>query len=240
MWRWRRRRTARSRAQYLWRMSGAMHSRNWNVSYLRRDHQSGNECHHEQRLLAGQGHSLSDASAEREQPHRARGAARGDPGAGRSGRETCLALPRFRVLREVGQGPLDGLTNKLGELKGAVATAGGNRRVSPRRHYQRHRPLKAETRVRIPLGVSSRSCAQFSSEQAHGTQTSGRAKSRLMRIWQSGLKPSKSRSNRGSESARCDARADRIARACSRVALWSGLPVRWAAMRTGELRVGRA
>ena len=36
-------------------------------------------------------------------------------------------------------------------LEGAVATAGGNRRVSPRRHYPRHRPLKAETRVRIPL-----------------------------------------------------------------------------------------
>ena len=36
-------------------------------------------------------------------------------------------------------------------LEGAVATAGGNRAVSPRRHSPRYRPLKANTGVRIPL-----------------------------------------------------------------------------------------
>jgi hypothetical protein len=46
---------------------------------------------------------------------------------------------------------LDGLTTKLGELNSAVATAGGNRAVSPRRYSPGYNPLKAETRVRIPL-----------------------------------------------------------------------------------------
>jgi hypothetical protein len=39
----------------------------------------------------------------------------------------------------------------LGELEGGMATAGGNRRVSPRHCRAGHNPLKAETRVRIPL-----------------------------------------------------------------------------------------
>ena len=37
------------------------------------------------------------------------------------------------------------------QLEGAVATAGGNHAVSSRRGRPCHRPLKAETRVRIPL-----------------------------------------------------------------------------------------
>jgi hypothetical protein len=43
------------------------------------------------------------------------------------------------------------LTNKPLQLEDVVATAGGNRRVSPRRYRPCHNALKAETRVRIPL-----------------------------------------------------------------------------------------
>jgi hypothetical protein len=46
---------------------------------------------------------------------------------------------------------LDGLSNKPLELERPVATAGGNRAVSPRRYSPGYNPLKAETRVRIPL-----------------------------------------------------------------------------------------
>ena len=45
----------------------------------------------------------------------------------------------------------DGLSNKPLQLEGGVATAGGNPRVSPRHCRRGHNPLKAETRVRIPL-----------------------------------------------------------------------------------------
>ena len=40
-----------------------------------------------------------------------------------------------------------GTGTDLSELEGAVATAGGNRLVSPRHQRRGHRPLKAEPRV---------------------------------------------------------------------------------------------
>jgi hypothetical protein len=52
---------------------------------------------------------------------------------------------------------LDDFTNKPLELGGIVATAGGNRAVRPRHDRPCHRPLKAKTRVRIPLEPPSQS-----------------------------------------------------------------------------------
>jgi len=60
---------------------------------------------------------------------------------------------------------LDGLTSKLRELEGAVATAGGNHAVSPRRYNLRDSPLKAETRIRGHHTVSS----QHLLTRHHGT-----------------------------------------------------------------------
>jgi hypothetical protein len=46
---------------------------------------------------------------------------------------------------------LDHFSDKPLEFEAVVATAGGNRAVSPRRYSPGYNPLKAETRVRIPL-----------------------------------------------------------------------------------------
>ena len=67
-----------------------------------------------------------------------------------------------RSFRPYKEESLDGLTNKLGELKGAVATAGGNHAVSPGR-YPCHNPLKAKTggsnAVALRSAARSRRCS---------------------------------------------------------------------------------
>jgi hypothetical protein len=73
-------------------------------------------------------------------------------------RDTRSCALRFGV-RSVGplrrQTPpsagLSGMGKRPSALECVVATAGGNHAVSPGRHSPRLRPLKAETRVRIPL-----------------------------------------------------------------------------------------
>jgi hypothetical protein len=67
-------------------------------------------------------------------------------------REAAAAVPtwggRNAVVRDHQQ--------LAGQVEGGVATAGGNRLVSPRRSRPGLSPLKAETRVRIPLAIRTR------------------------------------------------------------------------------------
>src|SRR4029450_2724730 len=54
---------------------------------------------------------------------------------------------------------LDGWSNKPLELEHAVATAGGNHALSPCHCSPGYNPLRAETRVRLPLGQPPAICS---------------------------------------------------------------------------------